>query len=325
MCMLLVLLSLQQVVFYVGELCRYLLAQPKRPTDTQHRVRLALGNGLRPQIWNAFQQRFNVTQIGEGYGATESNTGSVNPMNKVGACGVISVLLPMFNPLCIVKVDPETGVPLRNSNGFCVKASVDEPGEVVGKIAKGDIFRFDGYQDEKATQKKVLRNVFKPGDMYFASGDMLRMDEEGYLYFCDRMGDTFRWKGENVSTMEVEATIANILELRDVVVYGVEVPGTEGRAGMAAIVGDEQTVNLADLGLKLFLSLPPYAVPIFIRLIKACDLTGTFKLQKVRLRNEGFDQGKVSDPLYMLDHAQRTYVPLTSEVQQQLEMGNIRL
>ena len=266
-----------------------------------------------------------MAQIGEFYGATEGNASLANPMNKVGACGVISVILPMFNPVCIVKVDPETGVPLRNSNGFCVKASVDEPGEIVAKITKGAMHRFDGYQDEKATKKKVLRNVFKPGDMYFASGDVLRMDEEGYLYFCDRTGDTFRWKGENVSTMEVEATMANILELRDVVVYGVEVPGSEGRAGMAAIVGDEQTVNLADLGQKLFLSLPPYAVPVFIRLIKACDLTGTFKLRKVQLRNEGFDQGKVSDPLYLLDHAQRTYVPLTPEVQQQLEMGTIRL
>ena len=245
-------------------------------------------------------------------------------MNKTGAFGIVPVVLP--SPVVLLRVDPDTGVPLRNKNGFCVKADVNEPGEIVGEIRQNVPHqRYDGYQDEVATKKKVLRNVFKPGDMYFASGDMLRMDEEGYLYFCDRTGDTFRWKGENVSTMEVEATMANILELRDVVVYGVEVPGTEGRAGMAAIVGDEQTVNLADLGQKLFLSLPPYAVPVFIRLIKTCDLTGTFKLQKVKLRNEGFDQGKLSDPLYVLDHAQRTYVPLTPEVQQQLEMGNIRL
>ena len=307
-------------------MCRYLLAQPERPTDRQHRVRLATGNGLRPQIWKAFQQRFNITQIGEFYGSTEGNSAVVNPWNKVGACGVVSVLLPMFNPVSIIKIDSVTGTPLRDSNGLCVKAEVNEPGEIVAKIGRrGILNQFDGYQDEKATQKKVYRSVFKPGDWYFASGDVLRMDEEGYLYFCDRTGDTFRWKGENVSTTEVEAIMASILELRDVVVYGVEVPGSEGKAGMAAIVGSEQTVNLANLAQKLFVSLPPYAVPVFIRMVEACDLTSTFKLQKVRLRKEGFSQSQVSDPLYMLDHAKGVYVPLTPELHQQLESGTVRL
>lgn len=284
-----------------------------------------IGNGLRAQIWTEFTKRFQIPKICEFYGSTEGNVGMVNPFNKVGACGVISVILPFLNPVCLLKVDPDTGDYVKNSQGFCVKAGVNEPGEVVGIIRKNVIStHFDGYSDSKSSKKKVMSDVFTPGDQYFLSGDILRQDEEGFMYFCDRTGDTFRWKGENVSTTEVEAVITNILHLRDVVAYGVEVPGSEGRAGMAAIVGTRESVDLSGLAQQLFLSLPHYAVPLFLRLIGSVDLTGTYKLKKVKLRNEGFDIS-LPDPLFILDTSRKIYQPLTAEIHQQLQEGVLRI
>lgn len=314
------------ICFYIGEVCRYILAQPKKPVDTQHCIRIMIGNGLRVQIWTEFVRRFQIPRILEFYGSTEGNVGMVNPFNKVGACGVGSVLLPFINPVCLVKVDPDTGDYVRNGSGFCVEAGVNEPGEVFGRIRKEIIStHFEGYSDPKASEKKVMSDVFAPGDQYFMSGDILRKDEDGFMYFCDRTGDTFRWKGENVSTTEVEAIMANILQLRDVVVYGVEVAGNEGRAGMAAIVGTSDSVDLSGLAQQLFLSLPTYAVPVFVRMIGSVDLTGTFKLKKVKLRKEGFDLTALSDPLFVLDASRKAYLPLTEEVYEKLQSGTIRV
>ena len=243
---------------------------------------------------------------------------------------MLSVFLPSMNVACLIKVDPETGNHPRDSNGFCIKAGIDEPGEIVAVSGQNNPQKYDGYHcDITATQKKVIHNVFKPGDAYFLSGDILRMDEESFLYFCDRMGDTFRWKGENVSTTEVEAVISKILELRDVVVYGVEIPGMEGRAGMAAIADsdDEKALNLDNLAQQLYLSLPSYAVPVFIRVIKSADIhiTGNYKFKKAGLRNEGFSQEQVSDPLFILDPGQKAYSPFTPEMHQQLVSGAMRV
>ena len=241
----------------------------------------------------------------------------------VGACGRISVILPWFNPVTLLKVN-EFGEYVKDSNGFCIPAGVNEPGECVGAIHPHIASSaYSGYTDSKASSKKLMRNVFKAGDSFFLSGDILRMDEEGFLYFCDRTGDTFRWKGENVSTTEVESVMAHILELTDVVVYGVEVPENEGRAGMAAIVGSPESIDLPGLPQQLFLSLPAYAVPLFVRFIKTADLTGTFKLQKVKLRNEGFDKSNISDPLYMLRG--KSYIPLTEEMYQEVLGGSVRV
>lgn len=315
-----------QVCFYIGEVCRYVLAQPKRPTDTQHCVRLIVGNGLRPQIWSEFVKRFQIPQVAEFYGSTEGNVGMINPFNRVGACGCMSRVLSPLNPVVLVKVDPDTGEYTRNAQGFCVQAGVNEPGEVLGRIRENvATTHFEGYSDPNATKKKVMADVFAPGDKFFLSGDVLRMDEDGFLYFCDRTGDTFRWKGENVSTTEVEAVMTNILQLRDVVVYGVEVPGNEGRAGMAAIVRSEDTIDLSGLAQQLFLSLPAYAVPLFIRLIPAVDLTGTFKLKKVKLRKEGFSTSLTEDPIFILDASSKSYKPLTEEIYQQLSSGTMRV
>ena len=314
-----------QVVFHIGELCRYLLAQPSRPTDAQHCVRMAIGNGLRLQIWKQFQKRFSIKRIVEFYGSTEGNVNVINVKGKPGACGAISVILPFLNPLQLIKVD-ETGKHVRNANGYCVRAGVDEPGEAVGSIdIRISTKHFDGYEDKNATSKKILKNVFKAGDQYFLSGDILRMDEEGYVYFCDRTGDTFRWKGENVSTMEIEGVIQSILEHRDAAVYGVEVPGMEGRAGMAAIVGTARTVPLTTLYQQLSLSLPAYAVPLFVRFITVADTTGTHKLKKVGLRNEGCNPDNISDPVFFLHPQQKAYVPFTRQIYEDIVNGTIRL
>ena len=313
------------MVYYIGEICRYLLAQPPRPTDAQHCVRMATGNGLRPNIWNEFKTRFNIAEIGEFYGSTEGNITIVNTTSKEGAVGNLSVILPFVYPVTLLKVDIETGLYARDSNGFCVKASYNEPGEIVGKIDKSNHLRqFDGYHDSQASEKKVLRNVFTPGDAYFLSGDILRMDEEGYLFFCDRTGDTFRWKGENVSTAEVESVVTNTMEHRDACVYGVEVPGSEGKAGMVAIVGDKN-LDVSQLAQKLYSALPAYAVPIFVRIMPSVDLTGTFKIQKNRVRGEGFNINTVTDPLYVLDIPEKKYVPLDTGRYQQLIDGTYRL
>ncbi len=314
-----------QVFFYIGELCRYVLAQPKKPVDTQHCIRVMMGNGLRAQIWSEFTKRFQIPNVGEFYGSTEGNVGMINPFNKVGACGRLIVTFPFLNSSTLVKVDPDTREYVRNSSGFCVKAGVNEPGEVFGKIEQNVLIsHFVGYTDSKANTKKVITDVFSPGDKYFRTGDIMRMDEEGFMYFCDRTGDTFRWKGENVSTTEVESIMAKLLQLKDVVVYGVEIPGNEGRAGMAAIVGTQDSVDLSDLAQQLFLSLPAYAVPLFIRLIPAVELTGTFKLKKVKLRKENYDIS-FPDPFFMLDTSRKVYVPLTEELHQKILNKELRL
>ena len=248
----------------------------------------------------------------------------VNTTGHPGACGFNSLFLPSIE-VDLIKIDPETGDYKRNSRGFCVRAGINEPGEVIGEIGDVASDAFDGYHDQAATKKKILRNVFKKGDAYFLSGDLMRTDEEGYLYFCDRTGDTFRWKGENVSTNEVEGIISRTIDMKEVVVFGIDVPGAEGKAGMACIVGDEESVNMKGLAEKIYHALPAYAVPLFIRLIQQADLTGTFKFQKTRLRNDGYDIEKVTDPLFILDSAKRSYVPLDRDKYLQLQNQKLRL
>ena len=306
-------------------MCRYLLSQETKAIETQHSIRAIIGNGLRMNVWKDFQNRFQIPKIVEYYASTEGNCSFINGANKVGSVGSLSRVLPFMNPASLLKVNPDTGEYIRDSKGFCMVADVDEPGEVVGRIyEKIPSSHFSGYSDVNASKKKVLRDVFKKGDQYFRSGDILRMDAEGFLYFCDRIGDTFRWKGENVATTEVENAMATILLLKDVVVYGVEVPGCEGRAGMAAIEGTADIVDIPDLAKQLLDRLPSYAVPRFIRLIPAAEVTGTFKLKKVKLRNEGYDIA-LPDPLYVLDVSSKTYIPLTDELHQQIRDGKMRL
>jgi len=311
---------------YIGEIARYLYATPECPEEKSHKVRMMFGNGLRPQIWQKFVDRFNIKQINEFYGSTEGNCSVGNFSNKVGAVGFISVLFPFLLPLGLVKVDEETREPLRDSNGLCIPCEFGESGELVGRIDRGHPVRdFQGYADKEATKKKVMKDVWRKGDMAFRSGDILVMDELGWLYFKDRAGDTFRWKGENVSTMEVEATVSAVVGLRDCVVFGVEIPGTEGRAGMVAIPDPERKVDVEKLYEGLREKLPAYARPIFVRLVNKIDVTATYKLKKRDLQSEGFNPELVGKgSVHMLDSKQQCYQPLSQEQYNNIINGNLR-
>ncbi|XP_062409847.1 long-chain fatty acid transport protein 4 [Sardina pilchardus] len=314
------------IVQYIGEICRYLLNQPVRETEKQHRVRMALGNGLRQSIWEEFTGRFNVPQIAEFYGATECNCSLGNFDNKTGACGFNSRILPYIYPIRLVKVDEETMELIRGPDGVCIPCGPGEPGQLVGRIIQNDpLRRFDGYVSQQATSKKIAHSVFKKGDSAYLSGDVLIMDEYGYMYFKDRTGDTFRWKGENVSTTEVEGTLSRLLDMKDVVVYGVEVPGSEGKAGMAAIADPEHNTNLEKFVRDMEKALPPYARPIFLRFLPEVNKTGTFKFQKTEMRREGFNPAEVSDRLYFLDSSRGAYVQITEDLYRCIISGKQKL
>ncbi|XP_051685958.1 long-chain fatty acid transport protein 1 [Oryctolagus cuniculus] len=310
------------VVQYIGEICRYLLRQPLREAERRHRVRLAVGNGLRPALWEEFAQRFGVRQIGEFYGATECNCSIANMDGKVGACGFNSRILPLVYPIRLVRVDEDSLQPLRDARGLCVPCEPGEPGLLVGQIDQQDpLRRFDGYVSESATRQKIVHSVFRRGDRAYLSGDVLVMDELGYMYFRDRGGDTFRWRGENVSTTEVEAVLSRLLGQTDVAVYGVAVPGVEGKAGMAAIADPQARLDPNALHQELQKVLAPYARPVFLRLLPCVDTTGTFKIQKTRLQHEGFDLRRISDRLFFLDPQQGAYVPLDEGVHMRICSG----
>ncbi|KAK4297268.1 hypothetical protein Pmani_030309 [Petrolisthes manimaculis] len=311
---------------YIGEMCRYLLNIPRKPEDTKHQIRMMFGNGLRPNIWKEFESTFNIPTICEFYGSTEGNANIINIDGKPGAVGFVSVLFPAVYPVALIKVDEETKQVVRDENGLCLRCKPGEAGEFIGKIVKNDPVRdFHGYADKTASSKKVVRDVFAKGDSAFLSGDILVMDDEGYLFFKDRTGDTFRWKGENVSTGEVEGVVSRCAGHKDVVVYGVEVPGAEGRAGMAAIIDDAGTLDLEQLYSSMTRSLPSYARPLFLRTVKQLEMTGTFKLKKVTIQKEGFDPTIVKDPLYFLDAKLKTYVPLTIDLYQTITAGKVRV
>nr|CAD7602800.1 unnamed protein product [Timema genevievae] len=395
------------VAQYIGEMCRYILAVPPRPEDTDHKLRLVFGNGLRPQIWSEFTKRFNIPRVGEFYGATEGNANigecaqylveprrgflcdavvrptpdtswppvvfgtevvwssfssewmlllvtfmemicvlmnscAVNVDNKVGAIGFVSRIIPSVYPISIIRVDPNTGEPIRDSKGLCIVCKPGEPGVFIGKIQPNNPTRaFLGYVDEKESLKKIVHDVFQMGDSAFlrtnivfvdmcvsiylnVTGDILESDELGYLYFKDRTGDTFRWKGENVSTSEVEAVISNVANYRDTVVYGVEIQGMEGRAGMAAILDPDESLNLRSLAESIRKCLPSYARPLFVRALQRVDVTGTYKLMKKELQKEGFDPTVIKDRLYFLSPS-GTYELLTEDVYNQIFSGKIRL
>ncbi|KPI93922.1 PREDICTED: long-chain fatty acid transport protein 4-like [Papilio xuthus] len=312
------------VAQYIGEMCRYLLAQPPRPTDSQHRVRIMVGNGMRPAIWQQMVDRFKVPQINEIYGATEGNANIINVDNKVGAVGFLPQLVPTFlHPIALVRTD-EQGQLMRGPDGYCVRCQPNEPGMFIGLIAQGNASReYYGYVDKSDSNKKLVRDVFCAGDAAFVSGDILVADELGYLYFRDRTGDTYKWKGENVATAEVEDALIAALARRDCVVYGVSIPQTEGRAGMAAIADPERSLDLGKLARDLDLSLPSYARPLFLRIMNDIEITGTFKLKKLQYQKEGFDPDVIKDPLYF--RAGADFVPITSQLFNDICNGRVKL
>jgi solute carrier family 27 fatty acid transporter 1/4 len=313
---------------YIGEICRYLLAQPVKPTEKQHKIKLMFGNGLRPNIWKEFVERFQIKNICELYGATEGNANLCNFDNTIGACGflpIISTVLPVL-PMSLIKVNEETGEIIRDKNGLCIKCMPGESGEMVGKIIKNNPLKdFTGYLSEKDTRKKQIKDVFSKGDVGFSSGDILYMDEKGYIFFKDRTGDTFRWKGENVSTTEVEAIIHKIIGLKDATVYGVEIPNTDGRAGMAAIVDVDIENTLKSLNEKLKEMLPAYARPLFIRFCHNVETTGTYKLKKAQLQKESFDPVQCgTDKVYYFETSSNSFKLLTAKSYEDIIQGRIK-
>jgi fatty-acyl-CoA synthase len=312
---------------YVGELCRYLVNAPPSPEERSHRLRLCCGNGLRADIWANFKQRFNIPQIIEFYAASEGTFSLFNIEDEPGAIGHVPPFLAPRFPAMIVRYDPEREQPYRDEQGRCICCEANEIGEALGRIshAENPETRFDGYVDAAETEQKILRDVFEQGDLWYRTGDLMRMDERGFIYFVDRIGDTFRWKGENVSTLEVAEALSSCRGVSNIAVYGVSVPGADGRAGMAAIAVDESTFALQEFRSLGKERLPSYARPLFVRLCGAIDMTETFKPKKQALAREGFDPKATGDPLYVADAAADTYVRLDDALYNKIQTGAFRL
>ena len=308
---------------YIGELCRYLLNAPPHAMERKHKLRVVMGNGLRPEIWPAFQKRFSIPWIIEFYGATEGNVALVNADGKIGAVGRVPDYMRRMIQTRLVRFDIEHEQPIRNAQGFCTECDHDESGEAIGKIDE-ERGRFEGYSKGADTEKKILRNVFEKGDAWFRTGDLLKRDADGYFYFVDRIGDTFRWKGENVATSEVAEAISVFPGVKEANVYGVKVPGTDGRAGMVSLVAGD-SLDLKAFKSHLDKNLPAYARPIFVRLQGEMEVTGTFKHRKVELVKEGYDPSTVTDRMFMLDPVTSDYVPLTPDIYTRMNAGEIRL
>ena len=300
---------------YIGELCRYLLRAPAHPHESDHQIRLCCGCGLRIDVWNDFKNRFRIPQILEFYASTEGNVALYNVDGKPGAIGRIPVFLEHRQVVALLKFDIERGDLVRNKEGLCVRCIVNEVGEAVGKIsgASSDLgASFEGYTSKVATDKKIVHDVLRKGDAWFRTGDLMQKDKQGYFYFVDRVGETFRWKGENVSTTEVSAVIMAFPHVVEASVYGVAIPGTDGRAGMAAIVVDDN-FDLSELTKHLEGRLPRYAHPVFVRICTTIETTGTFKQKKYDLMQQGYDPAMVSDNIYFKEPERETFVRLNQE------------
>jgi fatty-acyl-CoA synthase len=307
---------------YIGELCRYLVNQPEHPNERTP-LKMAFGNGLRSDVWDRMLERFQILQILEFYGSTEGNVSLFNFDGKPGAVGRIPKYLRSRFNVKLVRFDVETEEPERNTQGFCIECRPGEIGEAIGAIGDDPRTNYTGYADKAATEKKVLRGAFAKGDAWFRTGDLMQQDEEGYFYFLDRIGDTFRWKGENVSTGEVSDRLSEIPGVKEANVYGVAVPGTDGRAGMASLVTGPE-FDLKTFEARSEAALPTYAQPLFLRLQPEIETTGTFKYRKVDLVEDGFDPSKVKEPLYFKAPGEG-YAPLDAEVLARIKSGGFKL
>jgi fatty-acyl-CoA synthase len=308
---------------YIGEICAYLLNQPEKDTDRKHKVRVIGGNGLRPAIWDDFTQRFGIDRVCEFYAASEGNTAFVNFFNLDKTTGICPT------PVAFVEYDPDSGDPIRDDNGRVKKVRNGEPGLLLSKVS--NFQPFDGYTDKKESEKKLVRDAFKKGDVWFNTGDLMRSQGFGHAAFTDRLGDTFRWKGENVATTEVEAAISADGQVEECTVFGVEVEGAGGRAGMAAIqLKEGKEFDGKALAKAAFDKLPPYAVPLFVRVVEELAHTSTFKSQKVDLRKEGYggssgegdeDADTIEDPIYVLSGKDEGYVEFYDEYPEEVAAG----
>jgi acyl-CoA synthetase (AMP-forming)/AMP-acid ligase II len=340
--------SKSNIIQYVGELCRYLINAPPGPLDKAHCATMAWGNGMRPDVWEPFRERFNIECINELYAATDGLGSSFNanrgPFGR-NAIAVRGLMWDWTNGANEkrVKIDPDSQELLRDKDGFCITCKKGEAGEVLHRIPDPELRRaaFTGYyNNDAASEKRFIGDVFKKGDMWFRSGDMHRQEKDGCVYFVDRLGDTFRWHSENVSTNEVSDVMGQYPQIAEANVYGVLVPHADGRAGCAAIVPTQDTpvekFDFAALAEHALNALPRYAVPIFIRLVRELEYTGTMKLQKGRLRGEGIEpekirQGaeakgeKVVDQMYWLPPGERRYMPFGPREWEEVKAGRVRL
>ncbi len=315
---------------YIGELCRYLVNAAPDPRRHGHRLRLACGNGLNADVWQRFQQDFGIPRILEFYAATEGNVSLYNVEGRLGAIGRVPSFLAHRFPLALVRFDQATQLPARDAAGFCIRCTAGEAGEAIGRIggAGSDASRsggeFEGYTNETESERKILRNVFERGDAWYRTGDLMRRDTGGFYYFVDRIGDTFRWKGENVAASEVAAAIAGFPGISEATVYGVAVPGTEGAAGMAALVPDRD-LDLAALRKHLSCLLPSYARPLFLRIKTRIEVTATFKHSKSELKREGFDPAASEDAIYFDHPAQQAFVRVDRALFKDMQSGAVRV
>ncbi len=299
---------------YIGELCRYLLHTEPQPHEAKHTLRMCCGNGLRPDVWAEFKTRFRIPHIFEFYAATEGNVSLFNIEGKPGSIGRIPPFLVHRFPATLVKFDVDTAEPIRNEQGFCIRCAPNEVGEAIGRVLadRSNVGgRFEGYTSEEASEKKTLRDVFESGDAWFRTGDLMRRDEKGYFYFVDRVGDTFRWKGENVATSEVAEAICAFPGIKEANVYGVAIPGTDGRAGMVTLVATAE-LDLAAFRAHLMDRLPAYARPLFLRIQTHMDVTATLKYTKTAFVRQGYDPGA------------RAFVRLDSALYRRIQSGGIR-
>ena len=311
---------------YVGDLCRCLVNAPFSPDEQKHGIRMAFGNGLRRDVWDRFEQRFHIPRILEFYAATEGNFSLFNVEGAPGAIGHVPSFLAHRFPLALIKVDFASGDPARDPQGFCVRAEENEIGEAIGGIALdggGIVGRFEGYTSPGDTEKKILRDVFAPGDVWYRTGDLMRADSRRFYYFVDRIGDAFGWKGENVAPADVEDALAACPGVRAAVAYGVRVPGYDGRAGMAALVVDA-AFDLSALHRHVQANLPACARPVFLRLCREIDMAGTFKQNRRRFIDDAYDPDLIGACVYFDDQGQR-YVRLDGPLMARIESGRLQL
>jgi fatty-acyl-CoA synthase len=304
---------------YIGELCRYLVAAPTNIRERGAKLRLALGNGLAAPVWADFSARFPKVRVMEFYASTEGNVWLYNVEGRVGALGRLPPWLAAKAPIALVAFDEDAQAPLRGPDGFCRACENDEPGEALGRIAGDAASRFEGYSDAEATEKKILRDVFVQGDAWMRTGDLMRRDAEGFYRFVDRVGDTFRWKGENVACTEVFEALRHVPGVSDVLVYGVKVHGYEGRAGMAALSGEFDWSALS-LALK---ALPRWARPVFLRLTDEIARTETFKPRRAHYVAQGFDPAASGDLLFIAEG--EGFRPLTPSAYEAVLSGALRV
>jgi fatty-acyl-CoA synthase len=296
---------------YIGELCRYLVAAPVDGGDKSHGLRLAIGNGLSADVWRPFLDRFGPLRIVEFYASTEGNVWLYNVEAKIGSIGRVPPFLAVRDTIALARFDYDLQAPARGENGFCERCGDGEIGEALGRIDGSPGARFDGYSEDLETERKILRDVFRTGDAWMRTGDLMARDADGFYSFIDRIGDTFRWKGENVSTKSVESVLYGCPGVQSAVVFGVAVTGADGRAGMALLKtgGDFDLDGLA----SRVKALPRHARPLFLRFVTDMEATETFKLKRRSYLDQGFDPARINDPLYLYDARQNRYVTLDSE------------